>query len=106
MGISIFSFSSYDTSNKLINNPNPFNFRITKFKQIGKFLIVSVHYPDCTNYEGNKILLYEGVSLSDLKSQKSIDPHFSENKNFLSPIARFIPTEMGWSMAVALANML
>ncbi len=80
-------------------NPDPKNFEIVRSERHGSFLLVEVIYPDCTNYEGRKILLYEGVTLERLMDQGSIDPHFSENPNFASPIARFVPTEEGWDMA-------
>lgn len=47
-----------------------------------------------------KRLVFENCTLEDLMEQKLIDPHFSENKNFHSPIARFEPTEKGWENAV------
>lgn len=87
-------------------NPNPANYQIICHKQIGRFLIVEIEYPDCTNYEGKKVLLYENVSFNDLLSQKLIDPHFSENKNYHSPVARFEPTIKGWNMAESLCELL
>lgn len=85
-------------------NPDPYNYVLEKSEQIGRFLIVEITYPDCTNYEGKKILMYEGITIKDLRKQKSIDPHFSSNKRFYSPIARFEPTEFGWIMAQKLAR--
>jgi hypothetical protein len=41
-----------------------------------------------------------------LLAQGSLDPHFSENKEYLSPVARFAPTSEGWSMAEGLAKSL
>lgn len=89
-------------------NPDPKNWKIMQFKHFGyngDFLVVKIHYPDCTNYEGNKILLYENTTITQLKGQKYIDPHFSMSA-YKSPIARFIPTERGWNMAVSLATAL
>ena len=114
MGLHIgFSSSSYDkprvvyvdnTVSKPTNkfpNPNPKNFKILKSEEHGNYLVIEVNYPDCTNYEGNKILVYNNVELTDLViKQGSIDPHFSENPNFYSPIARFEPTDRGWQMAL------
>lgn len=102
MGIYIgFSRSSYDFIDKCnLSNPNPKNFKILKNKKINDFLILWVHYPDCNNYEGRKILVFEGVTLSKLKRQKVLDPHFSEANNYCSPIARFVPTEKGWNYAI------
>ncbi len=80
-------------------NPNPRNYKILQHETVGDYLIVEIKYPDCTNYEGNKILLYRGITLKQLKAQGSIDPHFCNNPNFCSPIARFEPTDRGWQMA-------
>jgi len=85
-------------------NPDPCNYVLEKSEQIGSFLIVEITYSDCTNYEGKKILMYDGITIRDLRRQKSIDPHFSSNKRFHSPIARFEPTEFGWIMAQKLAR--
>jgi hypothetical protein len=80
-------------------NPNPKNFKIVKAVKVKKFLLLLVNYPDCTNYEGNKILVYKNTTLKDIDKQKSLDPHFSNNCRFISPIARFEPTIEGWDMA-------
>jgi hypothetical protein len=85
-------------------NPRPDNYKILNKIQIDRYLIVKIKYLDCTNYEGVKILVYEGWQIKNLLAQKLIDPHFSENKNFISPIARFEPTDKGWSMAIRFAN--
>ena len=118
MGIGMFSksYSSYDKPvyrDRIVEvevekrvevpvklpNPDPTNFVIGKSLPIGRFLLVEVEYPDCTNYEGRKIMVYENVTLQDLKKQGHLDPHFAENKKFHSPIARFEPTSKGWDMA-------
>jgi len=116
MGIGLFSHwsaSTYDTPKRKCNlpdspgslyerqphNPDPNNFVIIRTEQIGRFLLLLVQYPDCTNYEGKKILMYIGITLEDIFKQGHIDPHFSNNKKFHSPIARFIPDNIGWNMA-------
>jgi hypothetical protein len=58
------------------------------------------------NYEGRKVLLFEGVSLEELKAQRKIDPHFFPSGPLKSPIARFEPTERGWTMAELLVSAL
>lgn len=83
-----------------LGNPNPSNFKIIKCLEVGKFAVVMVMYPDCDNYEGKKILVYRDVSMSTIKSQKSIDPHFCKSKLHISPVARFVPTRKGWMYAV------
>ncbi len=82
-------------------NPNPENYNIIKSRQINEFLIVLINYPDCINFEGNKILIYKDCNIQQLINQKTIDPHFSDSVKFYSPICRFIPTDKGWSMAIS-----
>lgn len=100
----------YETVTKLVKvkgNPNPKNFKVTKQVIVNGYLVARVTYPDSKNYEGVKILLYDkGITIDDLLKQGSIDPHFSDNKKFLSPIARFVPTSRGWNMAIKLAKTL
>lgn len=86
------------TSNNL--NPNPKRFKILEAGCNKDFTILRVKYDDCTNYEGTKILVYEGHVLDMLIKAQEIDPHFCENH--LSPIARFAPTELGLSLALNL----
>jgi hypothetical protein len=123
MGLGIFgsSYSIYDKSPtnttlieriiekpvyKSLPNPDPYNWIINKSYKEGRFLLIDITYPDCTNYEGRKIMLYEDATLVGLKRQKILDPHFSSNKKFHSPVARFEPTEYGWQMAQGLIKIL
>lgn len=111
MGISPFhSSSTFDNKCQKVNdplpNPNPSNYKIISYYEEKPFLLVKINYPDCTNYEGNKILLFIETTISDLCKQKIIDPHFSNNKNFKSPIARFEPTSFGWIAAKRLIKAL
>jgi len=80
-------------------NPDPLNYRVEQAEQHGEYLLVKIHYPDCTNYEGNKILVFKGVTPIDLLKQRAIDPHFFQHKDVASPVARFVPTDEGWAMA-------
>jgi hypothetical protein len=59
-----------------------------------------INYPDCTNYEGNKILVFHNISVEEIANANTIDPHFCD-KDHVSPIARFRPSKDGWSMAEA-----
>ena len=100
------SRSTYDSPSAPIPpspNPNPYRYEILRHEQIGNWLLVEIKYPDCTTYEGRKILLYFKTTLERLKRQTSIDPHFS-NSNMISPFARFEPTQSGWSAAKRLAT--
>lgn len=78
-------------------NPNPGRYKIIRHVARDGNLLVKIKYLDCTNYEGNKILLYKKTTLKQLKKQKYIDPHFSKSKKFRSPFARFEPTKKGWT---------
>jgi hypothetical protein len=102
----IFKTKEKVVEEKPLPNPNPKRFKVINHIQEGKFLIVLVNYPDCTNYEGNKILMYDGINMYNLLQQGSIDPHFSNNPKKRSPIARFVPTLNGWEMALKLAKTL
>ena len=106
--VSIFSHWKDDNSNtpkiyerviKNLPNPKPDNYKIVKYEQIKDYLIVKIKYLDCTNYEGLKILVFKST-IEKLLKQKLIDPHFSENKKFISPIARFEPTKEGWNNSI------
>jgi hypothetical protein len=85
--------------------PNPRRFTLTRDERIGKFLIVQANYPDATNFEGNKIMVYlfSGTSsrLRDATGN-SLDPHFTPNG--IAPVARFEPTDRGWQMARAFCH--
>lgn len=88
-------------------NPDPNKYTICGVDVINGYRLVFIVYEDCTNFEGKKLLLFEkGITRDVLEAQGSIDPHFSENKNFISPIARFEPTERGYEMALALMRIL
>lgn len=105
MGIGPLSSSSYPcgcTSTPVVtpaNNPNPARYTLKYAEQIGNYLIVKIQYPDCMNYEGLKIMVYRNVTVEDLLKQKLIDPHFSDNYDWISPLARFEPTDWGMMCA-------
>ena len=82
-------------------NPNPARFEILRAVTIGPALIVEVHYPDCINYEGRKILLFAEMTVDELRAKKTLDPHFTPGGG---PVARFEPTSVGWELAVRCAT--
>ena len=98
------AYDSQGTYRPLPMNPNPKRYKVLRHEEIGNWLLVEVHYPDCTNYEGRKILLYYQTNYKQLKRQKSIDPHFSNSTTMRSPFARFEPTQSGWTAAKRLAT--
>jgi hypothetical protein len=89
-------------------NPDPHNYKIVKAHEEAPYLVLKINYPDCTNYEGNKILVFKDVTLVDLINQRIIDPHFFEDPNhkIASPFARFKPTDEGWEIALRLVKLL
>ncbi len=85
-------------------NPDPRNWSIIKTKRVGKNLVVLVRYPDCTNYEGKKVLLFRRMTREELREVAELDPHFS--KENLKLVARFAPTLRGWDLATITARSL
>lgn len=88
-----------------LGNPNPNRFTIWQSQDVGRFTIARVTYPDCHNFEGEKILVFEGVSVKELKALRTLDPHFCDGAH-VSPIARFVPTKQGWKYAVVFCQMM
>lgn len=88
-----------NAASQQLGNPNPSSYEVVQSVAINGHLLVQIKYPDCTNYEGNKILLYRGLTLKQLLDQKLVDPHFSNSEKYKSPIARFEPTLYGWNLA-------
>ena len=86
-------------------NPDPSKFKIIERLSVEGYPLLWVNYPNCTNYEGNKILLYDkGCDVQKLIDEKRLDPHFFKDGD--SPIARFEPTPRGWQFAIHLINAL
>lgn len=92
---------------KEVNLPNPEsdNYTIIRADVVNGYLLVEIKYHDCTNYEGKKIMIFK-CTPSQLLNQKLIDPHFSNNSNYHSPIARFEPTSLGWENARRCASVM
>jgi len=90
----------YTATSTVINDaPDPNNFKITNVERIGSFTILKVNYPNCKNYKGDKVMVFDNLSELDLVNLKTLDPHFTDMK--LSPIARFKPDKGGWGMAIS-----
>lgn len=78
-------------------NPDPNKFKVIREAKVNNFFISEVYYPNCTNYEGRKIL----VTKKSVIDKKYLDPHFTKDSDL---IARFVPDEYGWKYAIALAK--
>lgn len=101
------SSDDYSYSSPTVDvNPNPDKWEIHDAVQVGKALVVKIKYPNCINYEGVKILVFKEMTLFGLIKQKKIDPHFFQDKKYVSPIARFEPTDFGWDLALKVAELI
>ena len=78
-------------------NPNPYKFEILDIFEENNFTVVKVNYIGCTNFEGIKILLFEGNIKDEVLKLNALDPHFMENGKF-TLLARFRPDEKGWKL--------
>ena len=72
-------------------NPDPSRWELISCTQFAFAYVLVVKFLDCTNYEGVKVMVYEGQCPSDIE-ERPLDPHFTENGG---PIARFRPTDRG-----------
>lgn len=92
-----FSFGSSYESNPI--NPNPSNFKIKRSEKVGSFWVSEIHYPNCINFEGNKILVTEW----NPRDRTYIDPHFELGNGL---IVRVEPTNKGWNWALKFCEIL
>ncbi len=77
--------------------PDIKKFTILNVLDIGDFTIVRIHYSTCHNFGGIKILVFEDLVEGEISKVTEIDPHFYPESKL---VARFLPTEDGWDMAV------
>jgi len=89
------------------SNPDPAKFSIVKERTIGRFLLLKVRYPNCSNFEGLKILVFENITSANALmalTKGRLDPHFTPHG--VQVFARFPPTTEGWKVAKTLARTL
>lgn len=99
-----YGFSDSDTN---YNSKNTENFTIKRKEHIGNYYILKVHYPNCTNYNGYKILVLESKYKIDFEWVRRLNPHCIEDTTHgIKLIARFFPTDEGWSIATFLCTCL
>lgn len=110
MGIGIGSASHRNYSTGVaVGNPNPSRFKVERewvFHGRQDVLVLRVRYPDATNYEGVKLLVYVNFNSADAllrATRNQLDPHFQ--RGAVSPVARFEPTMQGEAMAKAFAEL-
>jgi len=90
-----------DINPVIINKPNPYNFIIKGYYEQDNYCLIYASYPDCAtfNYEGNKLLLFENIKFISITKLKFLEPHFLDDPNFITPIARFVPNKKGAILA-------
>jgi hypothetical protein len=82
-------------------DPNPTNFIIRKYSEQNGHIVILINYPNCKNYEGEKVIVFKNTTWEQIRNLKEIDPHFTDEKT-IKPFARFEPTVDGWLSAVNL----
>ena len=97
---SSFCSCSNDTSVEPQKNmPNPTNFKIKSVKHNTWYTLAEVEYPDATNFEGTKLLLFFGYITEKMFIDKQVlDPHFCDGDHW-APCARFSPNSDGRRLA-------
>lgn len=93
------------------SNPDPRNYDVINLMRMGEFVVVRVRYPDCTNYEGVKVLVFDirhfdylekcAATKKVLRYTRPLDPHFCGSARHPTPVARFKPDREGMKMALA-----
>lgn len=74
-------------------------YTIKEIKEFNGFIAIKATYPDAPNFKGEKIMVYK-CTMAQLMMQKSLDPHFTDSKTYIGPVARFKPNEDGWKDAL------
>lgn len=87
------------------NNPDPSNFRIEALVEQNGHCLLSVKYPNCTNFKGTKVLLVKATKKRIL-GLKVLDPHFLEEGSNIEVLARFRPTKQGWELGLSVLKSL
>lgn len=86
---------------------NPKIFKILNEKSYKGYLILLLRYPHCEEFDGKKLLVYQGFASSKelmAFTGGEIDPRFSNDK--VSPIAMFKPRQTSAKLIEAMINAL
>lgn len=76
-------------------NPDPMRFNLVDVREIGDVTVAYVTYPNCTTFDGRKLLVFDGHCKALLKVARVLDPHFLPNNKL---VARLRPDEAGLRM--------
>lgn len=93
-------------------SPDNSRFQVEEIEEIGNFLVMKVLFPNCSRcaYEGNKVMVFEGVKIKDAFKWRKLDPHFRQGalpppiNEAPPPIARFPASPQGWNDAMNYAK--
>ncbi len=78
--------------------PDPARYTVVLVEHYKNATLIVADYAGCTNYEGRKIMVYQG----NVIPSGTLDPHFSEHG--IAPVARFSPSEQGLRLARIVCN--
>lgn len=95
--------STYEELKVSKYDPNPSSFIIKRHIEQYGHTIIWINYPNCKNYEGDKIILFKNTTFQQIEALTEIDPHFTE-LDTIKPFARFEPTKEGWKIVQLLLN--
>jgi hypothetical protein len=93
-------------------SPDNNRFQVEEIEEVGNFLVMKVLYPNCAKcaYEGNKVMVFEGVTIKDAFKWRKLDPHFRAGglpppiNEAPPPVARFPASTRGWADAMEYAH--
>ena len=102
-------YAAWSTERSESKTPDNTNFQIEEVEERGNFLIVKAKYPNCAKcaYEGNKVMVFEGVKVRDAIKWRILDPHFRQGglpppiNTAPPPVARFPASDQGWKDALS-----
>ena len=72
-------------------------FTVLERKEIPPFLVARLKFSECHNFNGEKIIVWEGAEIDPIRGRVIIDPQFREGANI---VAMFEPTQRGWAYAL------
>lgn len=86
--------------------PQAHRFELIKVEQVGLNVVALVRYPDASEFDGAKVLLYRNEAVARIEAAPMLDPHFLMASAHPKPFARFEPTEEGLRAALLMAEAL
>lgn len=107
MGIALFgggrSYDRQKNNQSYPTDPNPSYFTIQKIweNKKKKMVLAQIKYPNCTNFEGVKLILFSNTTRLNISATLKLDPHFLKTNNVL---ARFRPNKEGLKLALSILN--